>query len=229
MMGSVAEVEVSEYIKKEPQVPQDGDGAVNLVSGYSGQIVRFELSRGRPVVSVGQMVEKGDLLVAGYSDKESGPLPRPSSGKVFAKVFVEESLTLPYEYTAEKRKEPILIQKSANILGKEIFFYKKGLQSWEKYDIVKDEYRPSVFGTALPFTIVKSYLVPVEEITEHRDRDKTGKELRERLLSLLRAESDEILSVTFTESERDGALTVRACAVCVIDVAVRVKILGNET
>ena len=127
MMGSVAEIELVET-RNKPATDKKEKNPVNLVAKEAGEILRFELSSGRAVTGVGQTVKAGDLLVAGYSEKETGLHPRASSGRVYARVLRTKQLFIPYEYTVKTESEPILLEKSINILGKGLLLHKNKLK-----------------------------------------------------------------------------------------------------
>ena len=223
MIGALAEVQVYET-RDRPGGAKEGGLPVNLVAAKEGEIVRFELTGGRPVVGVGQTVETGQLLVAGYSEKETGLFPRASSGRVFAKTVIEESVFIPYEQTVITHGEPVLLEKSANILGKRIFFYKKGLQSGEKYDIVNDEYRPTVLSVALPFRVTAVCALPQIETAVTLTPAEALERAKEALNETLRAKTGEVLSRSYSYKEQADGVWARVTAVAVVDIAVRVEV-----
>lgn len=227
MMGSVAEVVLTEYRERLPQVSEKEDKAYDLVASREGQIVRFELSCGRPTVSVGDTVEKGQLLAAGFSEKETGPVLRPSSGRIYARVVRTLSESVPLKYAERTAGEGELTLGTVNILGKDLIFFKKGLQSSGNYGIVYDEsieeYRPTVFGIAIPLTVKKTYLSPVDVKVLQRSREEAETLAKEALMRKLRDRCAEILSVSTETAEEGGVLTVRAVAVCIEDIAERTE------
>lgn len=227
MMGGVAEIEVVEN-RPKPVTEEKNDLPVNLVASSPGQIVRFELTSGRPVVGVGQTVEVGQLLVAGYSEKESGLLPRISSGKVYAKTIIEESVFIPFAQSEKCTSDPILLEKSINISKKKIIFYKNGLQSGQKYDIVRDEYRPVVLSVALPFKVEALYALPYTYEERTIDSESARDKAKEELLSRIREKTDEILAVSWRFEEKEDGVLATLTATCITDIAVKVEVIQTE-
>ena len=79
--GCFAVIEVRESIKKP--VLLDEKTPVNIVSSQDGQIIKYEVSKGEPVLKPGIAVTKGDLLVSGVLTNSDG-----SERLVHAKAFV---------------------------------------------------------------------------------------------------------------------------------------------
>ena len=218
IMGGRAEVQIIEQRNKREET-ETAKAPVNLVASADGQIVRYELSSGRAVASVGQTVREGQLLVAGFSESESGLHPRVSSGKVFARVMLFEETFAPYTVIQKTGEETVLLKKSVNISGREIFFYKNGRQFTEEYDTIKKEYRPTVFGTALPFLVCEEYaVVPVFE-TVTRTGEEALEDAKSILLEKLLERGAQILSRSFHASEKEDGVRVLCQAECIIDIA----------
>lgn len=156
MMGAVAEVEVYEYQDAPPPI-LDERRLVNLVAGREGRIVSYRLSSGLAMVSVGETVEPGQLLVAGYSVGETGLHPKTAVGEVYAEVSVYKEVFIPFSYIEKQYTEEILLEKSVNILEKSLKFLKNTGFSGTEYDTIEEEYSPSVFGIALPLLINERY------------------------------------------------------------------------
>ena len=222
MAGSVASVEVVENIKGQT-APEKEEGPIDLVAGQAGQIVRFELTCGRAVVSVGDVVDRGQLLVAGYSEKETGPIPRLSSGKVMASVVWEDSVEVPFVQRQRETAEPEKIARSAIFLGKEIFFYKKGLQSGQEYDMIEDEYSPTVFGIALPVKIKTVSASRVFDRTVTVDQKTAEEQAKQILFQKLHGFSGEILKTSFLIEDTGTSIVARCTAQCIVDIAKKTK------
>ena len=161
MMGAVAEVEIYEYQKADPpsgKPPAGEEGKlVNLVAAREGRIVSYRLSSGLAMVSVGETVEPGQLLVAGYSTGETGLHPKTAVGEVYAEVSVYKEVFIPFSYTEKQYTEEILLEKSVKILEKSLKFLKNTGFSGTEYDTIEGEYSPSVLGIALPLLINERY------------------------------------------------------------------------
>lgn len=194
----------------------------------AGEILRFELSSGRAVTGVGQTVKAGDLLVAGYSEKETGLHPRASSGRVYARVLRTKQLFIPYEYTVKTESEPILLEKSINILGKGLLLHKNKLKFSEEYGIIEDEYRPTVLGIALPLRVQVTKARVYTESTATRTKEEALQLGKDLLIQELRTDSSEILSLSFKSQETENGITLYLTAECIANIAEEIKIISPE-
>ena len=227
MMGSVAEVQIIEN-RPTPEKDPPREGLVNLVAEREGQIVRYELSSGRAMVSVGQVVSKGQLLVAGFSEKDSGLHPKVSCGKVFAKVWMIEETFVRYTTLQKVEKEPVVLEKKINFLGKEIIFFKNSRFSEEKYDILEDEYRPTVFGISLPLPITVKYARPYEEQSVSLSVEQAKKLAQAQLMEKIRGVSDELLEQSFYFEENEKGVRAVLKVMCITDIAKTAKVTIEE-
>ena len=223
MMGAVAEVQIIEN-REKPSDEQPAQGLVNLVAGREGQIVRYELSAGRAMASIGQTVHEGQLLVAGFSDKDTGLYPKIAAGRVYAKVSLYKSVYIPLEQTKTTVKEEVILEKSINILGKEIIFFKNSRFLEEKYVTIDDEYRPSILGIALPLPIhvkrahvyeEQAYTIGIEEAKEQAKRQ---------LIKQAQKDGGELLEASFQFIEDDRGVRAMLTALCVCDIAKPVEV-----
>lgn len=227
MMGSVAEVQIIENIPKPPK-EEPKEGLFNLVAKREGQIVRYDLSTGRVVVPVGSTVKKGQLLVAGFSEKDSGLHPKVSSGRVLAKVWLYEQVFIPFEQTERVEKKEIELEKSVKILGKEIIFFKNSRFLEEKYDTIDDEYYPTVFGIALPFRIRVRYALPYEEEVRTVSEAEAVKLAQQQLSEKINGVSEELLFREYEITKKKDGVTVLCKALCITDIARQVEVTTDE-
>jgi similar to stage IV sporulation protein len=227
MMGSVAEVQIIEN-KAPPEKAPVKTGLVNLVAKSDGVIVRYELSAGRAMVSVGETVSRGQLLVAGFSEKEGALHPKVSAGRVFAKVWLTEETFISYATLEKIEKKQVPLEKKINFLGKEIIFFKNSRFSEGKYDILEDEYRPTVFGVALPLPITVKYALPYTEQEGRRPPEDARALGKKQLIEKIRGVSEELLLTEFSFEERDDGVRVTLKALCMADIAKPVKVTVEE-
>ena len=122
--GTVASVEVRESNAPKKQTPIKGKYA-NIIAGYDGEITRINTYCGNKVVSVGDVVKKGELLISGVYENKMGETDIVYSlGEVFATVRHEFSVEVPLYYEKKsytgRKNEKISIKiftKSINILN----------------------------------------------------------------------------------------------------------------
>lgn len=98
--GSIASVEVKE---RSAAAPPDSTVPANLVAACDGVIVAIHTVTGQAMVSPGDAVRRGDLLISGVMDSAVGPQLKKAAGSVVARtthrlavaVPLTESVTVP--------------------------------------------------------------------------------------------------------------------------------------
>ena len=118
MSGTVAEVEVA--ARTVPPQTEEEKRPSNLVAKYTGHIIRYEVRAGQLVCRIGQVVEKGDLLIAGlYESKHHGSVAERAEGSVYATI--EEQIVTEYPLSPMEKKYTgaFTVQKTLSIFGKE--------------------------------------------------------------------------------------------------------------
>ena len=101
--GSKVIVEVKERIPK-PAI-FDKNAFCNLVATKDGVIDSMVVKNGTPMISLGDSVQRGDILVSGLIVSDKGVPPRTvqSEGEIYARVFYEK--TQAFSLLAPQRKE----------------------------------------------------------------------------------------------------------------------------
>lgn len=99
IIGTVANVEVREKQKAPDKIEAKPS---NLIATQNGEIISLEVYTGKPVVKIGDIVSKGDILVSGiYDSPNFGFRLRPSIGKIFARTEHSIEIEIPYEYPSK--------------------------------------------------------------------------------------------------------------------------------
>ncbi len=227
MMGTVAEVQIIETVNKPPK-EEPKEGLFNLVADREGQIVRYELSTGRALVNVGSTVKKGQMLVAGFSEKEGGLHPRVSAGRVFAKVWLFEEAFIPFKQSKTVEEKAVMLKKSVNFLGKEIIFLKNSRFLEEKYVTIDDEYFQTVLGVDLPLPITVTYALPLREVTYTVDARTAEALAKEQLSKRIQSVSEELLFREYEVIEKEDGVLVICKALCITDIAKAVEVTMDE-
>ena len=150
--GSRVYVEIKERLDTKREVGRDIP--CNLVASNDGIIEKTEIREGQSMVKVGDMVEKGDLLVSGAVDSvTSGIRYAHSFGEVYAKTAYRETREYSLEYTEKIFTGDETKRYRVEVMGKSLNLFLNGKQPYEyseKTD-AKTEYRipgipaPSVF------------------------------------------------------------------------------------
>lgn len=226
MMGSVAEVHIVENRPApDEKDPEKEEGLVNLVATAEGQIVGFELSSGRVVAGIGKTVARGELLVAGFSEKETGLHPRVSAGKVFARTTLFEEVFVPYNYTEKQPEEPEMLSKTLMFLEKSVNIFKNSRFSAEEYDIMINEYSPTVMGISLPLRISEVYAKTYRTVEMTRSKEQAEKLARELLYQRINEKTEQLLEDRFFLYPEEEGLRVVLAADCVMNIATPVRVV----
>lgn len=158
LSGNVASVEIREQL---PEPQPEPTSPANLVAQRDGRIERIEAYDGWAVVTVGQYVRGGELLVSGLSDSERlGWRCIRARGAVFARTMREIHIEIPFEYEQKCYDGEVVRQKKLIFFGKSIKFYKNTGFLGSTYDTICNVDRCCLFGAwRLPLWL---------ESTEHR-------------------------------------------------------------
>ncbi|MBE7034881.1 MAG: sporulation protein YqfD [Ruminococcaceae bacterium] len=151
--GSKVTVEVKE--RTLPPVMHNDGAYYNLVATKDGVIDSMVITSGMPMVSLGDTVRKGDVLVSGLLVSEKGVPPREvhAEGTVTARVWYEKtkafSLWSPIrKETGEQKRHVTLF-----LFGKEIKFFKENDITFKEFTASEHEFEASIFGHYLGITL----------------------------------------------------------------------------
>ena len=142
--GNVAKVLVKERLKEDEKPLKQYS---NVVSKYDAQIASIHLKDGKKVISIGDVVRKGDLLISGVIDSKSqGVRYVDASGIVMGYVNKPIFIKIPFKsykkvYTGNDFKE-----KTIKIFSKTINFSLKYSNSMEFCDKIEDTNKVVLFG-----------------------------------------------------------------------------------
>lgn len=125
LVGSVAEVEISERNEGEEEV-QDTEPC-NIVAARGGQIVQMEVYDGEGLRKKGETVKKGDLLVSGVvSSKKGKTILRHASAKVVAEYGMSKTVSIPMEQTVQVPVGEVKNYRYLNLFGKRFPLFLSG-------------------------------------------------------------------------------------------------------
>ena len=92
--GCIANINVQERI--QPEVNQESPNVIsNVVAARDGTITEMTVDRGTALVSTGQAVKKGDILISGYSDLGRKLLVQNAQGEVMAYTTRKCTVVIP--------------------------------------------------------------------------------------------------------------------------------------
>lgn len=206
--GTVAYVKLIEREvdeeKEEAPIPK----YANIVAATDCIIEEITVKRGTPLVKVGDVVKKGDILVLGALPKESGGGFCVAEASVIGRINDTVSVKIDRKEEKQSYARGKLSKFSVKIFKISLNIFKRYGNLTKECDIIEDEITYSLFSRyRLPLSIHREYLV--ESITDNIEY--TDEELvslaAERLnaLTLSKLSSSDLLRIkTYGEFCDDG-------------------------
>lgn len=217
--GTVAYVEV--LGKSREDTPSEDGGYSNVVASCDCVIEEITVSSGYAVVSVGDAVSEGDLLISGILPAEAGGGYCRAEGVVKGRLSGELSVSVDRK---EVKKELIGYDVSAislQIFDFSINIFKRYGNVERSCDIIKDIEELIVFGKyKLPISLTKAYTAKYEErVADYTDAQIVGI-ATSRLNSLIKAElySSEVVAIRSFGDFTDAGYTAWASITVLSDV-----------
>lgn len=197
---------VDAAVNKLPYLQNSTTG--NITATNDGIIEQLEIYNGFSDVKIGQMVQKGDVLVsASYIDR-NGTLQQVMP-RAFIKAYCvkDYSVQIDFDKTVFLRTGRYTEQKTVKILDKSIVIKKADTQSFEHFDAEKTFKNVNVCGFYLPATVqtVRCYekeytKIKNDELSAYNAAKKSVDEIIKNDTSLINAEKYEYYSKTTPEN-----------------------------
>lgn len=213
-----------------------GDGTPSdIIAAESGQIVGFTAWSGEAKIHLGQVVEKGEVLISGTTEtvrngEVLGTHTDRSYGHVWAQVYREYTVSVPLE-SAEK------VYTGEKITQKEYIFFTKALKSFGKggndegfYDKIIDTERVTLFGVLkLPIFVQTTVM---REYTEARCSYTEEQAAQIAQARMMRTLSEALAGCELQSRKSEGYLengiyTLRTGVYCIADIAKEVEITNG--
>ena len=145
-------------IEKADAKPEivDDDDYCNIVADKEGVITKISAGNGTPLVKEGDVVKKGDVLIAGYMEgKYTGKQYVHSIGNVQAKVWHKNTQKVYFKESKKEETGNIETKYSVKINNFQINF-NKSVPKFKKYDTIETTEKLKLFSNFyLPIQIVK--------------------------------------------------------------------------
>ena len=134
----------------------DEDEYCNIVADSDGVITKISAGNGTPLVKEGDVVKKGDVLIAGYMEgKYTGRQYVHSIGDVEAKVWHKNTQKVYYKETKKEETGNHENKYSVKINNFQINF-NKSIPKFKKYDTIETTEKLKLFSNFyLPIEIIK--------------------------------------------------------------------------
>ncbi len=230
IMGSCAEIRVKDTVtpeKKEDFVnPQNLPSS--LVALCDGYIERIELENGKILQGTGSSVRKGQMLVSGAMESQSGALRLVRSK---AKVYARTEQTLTVEIPLERqitRKNPVTARRGISFFNRQFYFSKAPESKTLAMEFDSTLVSLGKLAT-LPFGLCKQSYFETEDESITLSREDGIALAQRKLAELLDSElaGCETVAIDKNYSVKNNVLILTADIVCIRDIAVEKIIVTN--
>ena len=229
--GSRAEIVVRERVEK-PEI-SDNREKIHVVAEKAGVVTGVFAYNGQKMISAGQTVAKGDILVSGLVQSAVAPMrTEHAKADIWARTWYELAAAAP---VFEQRKIPNDEEStffSALLGDKRINFYHNSGKEGENYGRINSEYSLSIAGALyVPFELMKSSVSGYTISEVELDIDTVSEELKLELMAELSkriGEGGSISETVFSHAIKDGILYLTLRAECVENIACEREITYAE-
>ena len=227
IIGTVCEVQVTEAKfadDTKEKYPAD------IVAAYDGLIERVELYDGQTMVTHGEAVRKGQVLISGLCESGEGVWRLESaSGVVIAKVEREFCVEVPLteEVTVQTRAEPI--ERSLIFFKKSIKLSKSSSIFPSTYGtIVKKEEWALPGGITLPIALQTVSRVGYETVVRHRTYAEAEALAEAKMESLVAnaLQDAQLLTLTQTMEHTETGVRLTWQVYCLMDIGESLPLVG---
>jgi len=233
--GTHASVEVLET--KLPETVTDEKHPHNLVAAEEAVIYSVEIHRGVPMVEVGDLVKKGDLLASGLIDIKSGFLLAHARGTVKGTVEREIHIEVPLETTRMEPTGREFGEKYLNIFGISVKFFGNTENLSEnhdkiRYDKTERKSKLSFFGDIeVPIETTETVYIEYAETPVVYTEDEARTEAYRRFSENLRSITSEGEIITRETDARmaDGVFIIDCRLTLVCNIAIEQPIYTDNT
>ena len=215
--GSRATVPVLE--RRLPTEIYNEKGNSDLVAKSDGIIERIFVRNGKTLVSRGQTVEKGDILVTGTLDSAIAETEYVKAlGEVYAHTWREQTAVCP-KTTLKKQYKARNYKRYAVMFGKKrINLYFGAGNKVDEYDKIIHNNKIGISGIfTFPVTIVTEVFSPYYPL---ETVDTEMENMKERLENLVREDVEgEIISIGLVSEVKDNLKKVTVRCECIENIA----------
>lgn len=224
--GSTAKVKIHERIPTPPVIKINEPS--NVIATHSGVVEKMQVYCGQPLVSEGETIEKGQIIISGVFRSENENIPtyyHHATGNVVLRVFEEKIVVIPKKTVI---KTPTGKEKNVFTLNFEKNNVKFSLNSgisYAEYDKIEKKYVLS----PLPVSFSKITYREARAETVDTDFDKEYAVRRDAFKKGLTDQGMEIADFTEEVSENEKEYTAIFRAQCLVRTDKEIPIEEGET
>ncbi len=231
--GTVARVQVIERGNENtPILPPASANPANLVAVRDGQIELIRLYRGNAMVTVGQAVKKGELLVSGiYDSQTEGYRFTRAAGEVMARTERSFLADIPFSYEKKVPLESKIVEIKLNFFNFSLKIFKNTGNKDVTCDIIENTYSIGNFGPRpLPVSVTVTRAHPYACEDETRTKEEALEEAYRSLARQLESLSGEVelLRKQIVTEWTDTGVRLHCTVVCIENIAEQVEIEIKE-
>ena len=229
--GSRAEVVVRER-KEKPELADETTPG-NVIAEKDGVITQLCVYSGTPMVSVGQIVRKGDVLVSGVTESIAGGTRLVhADADITAQTWYKLRAELPAEQTKKQHTGRKMTRYAMILGGERINFYRNSGNPDGSCDKLTIETRLAIDGVfTLPLSLIREVYIDYETVSGSPDADSIRQTLEDALLRQLTQQLGKDAAVQSTEyelEERGNMITMTLRASCTEQISTAVEMTDGE-
>ncbi len=226
--GTRLEVIVREAVKEPEQL--DESGYFDIVSQADGVVTHIEPEQGDALVQDGDVVARGDVLIAGtvtieppqYSGLPNRYYQTHARGRVWARTWRVMTAAIPADAVIKDYTGAEKNVWSVNIFGRRIKIFGNPSISWSEYDKMTTVHQAALPGGGpFPLSLSREVFREYEPRRVQVDQAAAQALLEEQLLKQLEVligEDGEVESTRFAARISDGRLEVTLTAQCLEEI-----------
>ena len=227
--GTHIQVEVLERVAETP--PAVHDGYCNVVASRDGIIVSAVSSAGTVIVSPGEVVEAGQILISAFSvGKRNVYRLHHAKGTVLARVYESYSRVFPTAVETKAYTGRETVRRSVSVLGRVLPSLGGTDSPYTRFDTVVEKEEVELFGfVRTPITVTRVTYKEYEKVsvtlTEARLWENAKEDLAWWLKTLGEVESYEH---SFVYDEIGGGYVLNAEAAVTINIGLDMPLEAGE-
>ena len=222
--GTVARVQIIEHVSGDVSGEDSySKKPANLVAARDGQIEYLELLRGNSVVTVGQAVKKGELIVSGLYDSKTGSFRYTrAAGRVMARTERTVKVEIPFSFEEKVYGEPYLQEVELCFFNFSHKFFKNSGHSNTLCDIIKYNANLGRLGNnRLPVSLSRTEVRPYHLEARERSAEEALELCYAELARELASFSDEVrlLQKEIVTEVGESSVTLVCTLTCIENIA----------
>ena len=217
--GCVAYLKVKE--NENIMSSEQKKGYANIVAKRDAVIEEITVEKGYAMVSAGDSVKAGDLLISGVIPTELGGGFCYAEGVVKGRISDNIECEAAYEIEEKTVGKGEIESVILNFFKFRINIFKSYRNFSINYDIIESNEENSILGKRMPISISVRYAVPYEIVKRKLTKDETVALASERMSSLVcdRLKDSTLLRIKTAAEFKDRAYVISTNFVCVEDIS----------